>query len=96
MTALIPAFVGVPLIVLGLITVSKPDVRKHTMHAAAALGSVGFIASAGRYAMKPSSPTTIGGFSTLSMALLCLIFVILCVRSFIAARKAREAGASAS
>jgi hypothetical protein len=93
-TALIPAFVGVPLIVLGLITVSMPHLRRHTMHAAAALGVLGFFASAGRFAMKPASPATIGGFSTLTMALLCLIFVILCVRSFITIQRARRAGAS--
>lgn len=91
-TALIPAFVGVPLILLGAITAAKPDLRKHTMHAAAALGVLGFLASAGRFAMKPAAPTSIGPASLLIMAVLCGLFVVLCVRSFIAARKARTQG----
>src|SRR5262249_27803182 len=45
-TALIPAFVGVPLMLLGWLTLAKPNLRMHLMHAAVTLTLLGFLASA--------------------------------------------------
>lgn len=87
-TALIPAFVGLPLAVLGVVAL-KESLLKHAMHGAAALGLLGFLAAGGRFAMsgfaKPWPGTMI-----LLMALICLAFVILCIKSFIDTRKARQ------
>jgi hypothetical protein len=99
-TALIPAFVGVPLLVLGALAVAKPDLRKHTMHAAAALGLLGFVMAGGRAAMTIarsgvgvllSDDPTIGRAPRMVvlMALVCLVFTILCVASFVQARRRR-------
>lgn len=90
-TALIPAFIGVPLIILGIVA-QKPGARKHAMHAAAALALLGFLASFGRFVAVGAAPTSVGPAALLIMAILCGVFVALCVRSFIVARKAREAG----
>ena len=49
-TAWIPAFVGGPLILCGLIAL-KESLLKHAMHVAAMLGLLGFLASAGRLGM---------------------------------------------
>jgi hypothetical protein len=46
-TALIPAFVGLPLLLLGFLAF-KEKMRKHAMHAAAAIGLLGFVAAAAR------------------------------------------------
>src|SRR5437660_1316301 len=46
-TALIPAGLGVVLLALGALSF-KEGLRKHTMHAAAALAALGFLAFAGR------------------------------------------------
>src|ERR1043166_8237524 len=89
-TALIPAFIGFPMMLLGYFAVLKPDLRMHLMHAAVLIALLGFIASAGRWVMHPGF--ALAGASIFTMAILTGIFVILCVRSFIAARRARQAG----
>ncbi len=99
-TALIPAFFGAPLAALGMIAL-RPAARKHAMHVAAALALLGFL-GAGRGLAK--LPALISGGSVerpaavavqSAMALLCLLFVALCVKSFIEARRRMTAGANA-
>lgn len=97
-TALIPAYVGALLAVLGGIALS-PGARKHAMHVAVIVGLLGFLAAAGRLIASLASgktPTALGATSLGLMALLTGIFVALCVRSFIAARRARQASAAAA
>ena len=50
-TALIPAFVGLPILVLGIVAL-KESARKHAMHVAAALAMLGFLAAVGRMAFS--------------------------------------------
>jgi hypothetical protein len=88
-TALIPAIFGLILMILGHFAKSKENLRKHLMHAAVVVGLLGFIMPIGRILSKISDFSL--SFATsmlLAMAILCLTFVILCVNSFIAARKA--------
>jgi hypothetical protein len=89
-TALIPAVFGLLLLALGFLARSE-SMRKHAMHAAAVVALVG---CAG--ALFPLLRTT-GGvrpglavFSQVAMVVLTALFVVLCVRSFIAARRARR------
>jgi hypothetical protein len=98
MTALIPSFVGIPLMILGWLALAKPDLRKHFMHAAVVLGLLGFLAAAGRFisVMIKNPSLGVGPVANLIMALICGVFVALCVRSFIAARRARESGAASA
>ncbi|MEM1227449.1 MAG: hypothetical protein AAGJ40_17255 [Planctomycetota bacterium] len=96
-TALIPAFVGAALALCGLLAM-KESMLKHAMHGAAMIGLLGTLAGAGRGAMglgkffsgDPSLNQRSFLFVWL-MALICGAFVFLCVRSFIAVRKRREA-----
>jgi hypothetical protein len=88
LTALIPAAFGLVLMLLGHLAVAKEDLRKHLMHAAILIALFGFILPAVRLAtrfgeLRPSGAVV----SQLAMALLCLLFVILAVRSFISARR---------
>src|SRR4051794_6017045 len=93
-TALIPTFLGVPLMLLGYLTVVRPNLRMHLMHAAVTLALLGFLASAGRFVSvmirKPNMG--IGPTANLIRAVICGVFVVACVRSFTAARRSREAG----
>lgn len=89
-TALIPAAEGLLLALCGAFALS-PSLRMHAMHGAAVVGTFGFFAAVG--ALIARHPHGMALFSMASMALLSLIFVVLCVRSFIAARRARLAGA---
>ena len=91
-TALIPAFVGIPLMLLGWLSLLKPALRMHLMHAAVVLALLGFLLSFGRFVsvMITNPRFGLGRAATLTMAILCGVYVVLCVRSFIAARRARE------
>jgi hypothetical protein len=106
-TALIPAAFGLPLVVLGFLSL-RDNLRKHTMHLAALIGLVGFLAAAIRAVPRLPELVTTGAvvgtdgqvhtaaaICTVLMALLCGVFVGMCVGSFIAARR-RQAAARAS
>jgi uncharacterized membrane protein len=88
-TALIPAFFGLPLTVLGFLARSE-SMRKHAMHGAATLalvGCAGALFSLMRTPTGPRSPVAV--FSQAAMVLLTAAFVAMCVRSFKEARRAR-------
>ena len=88
LTAFIPAVFGVLIIVFGAVAQMRESLRKHMMHGAVVVGLLGFLIPAGRLASKYSEFTLSAAVvSQLVMALLCLVFVLLCVRSFIAARR---------
>lgn len=95
-TALIPTAFGAVLLLLGFFTLIRPALRKHLMHLAAMVGLLGALGGLGMFfARVGSRGFTLATGSMLAMGLLCVIFVVLCVRSFIAARRAREAGSVA-
>lgn len=91
-TALIPAAFGLLLVILGFAAKYKESLRKHLMHAAVIVGLAGFIIPTARLVSQSSKITvSLAVLSQAAMALVCLVFVILCINSFISARKEREA-----
>jgi hypothetical protein len=97
-TALIPAYVGLAFVVLGLLAL-KESLLKHAMHAAAVVGLLGFLAAGGRLLstlITKGKVEGVAGVSTSGMTLLCAVFVGLCVNSFIQARRRRRAQALTS
>ena len=95
-TALIPAYAGAVLAVLGAVAL-RPGARKHAMHGAVLVGLIGFLASAGRLISALAAgrtPTTLAATSLGFMALLTGLFVVLCIRSFITARRSRVVAAN--
>jgi hypothetical protein len=90
-TALIPAAFGIAIAVLALIGRARESLRMHLMHVAVLLGLLGFIFPAGRvianYTTFSVSAATV---SQLAMSIICLVFVVLSVRSFIDARRRRS------
>ena len=87
LTAFIPAAFGLILIVLGYIAQRRENMRKHMMHIAVVIGLLGFLAAAGRLISKISEITFSAAYvSQIMMALICFIFVVLSVRSFVNAR----------
>ncbi len=95
-TALIPAGFGLLLAIFGLLA-DTPDSKRRMlfMHIAVTLGLLGFLATiqgvvqwfqflGGKTFAYPAAVESKAAMSTL-----CFIFVLLCVRSFIAARRAR-------
>jgi hypothetical protein len=92
-TALIPIGFGAVLAILGLIGRVNESLRKHLMHVAvivALLGLIGAVYSLFRNGM-PTELLGAGPLSQIAMALVCLLFVVLAVRSFIEARRDRTA-----
>lgn len=104
MTALIPAALGLLLLVVVAVVIFKPGTRKHAMHFAAVIGVVGLLG--GLYALSggPKEITELGlpmdlktmwdqpkiRSGTLT-ALVSAVYVGLAVKSFIDARKAQAA-----
>ena len=89
-TALIPAAFGLLLAMLGFGAKSNENLRKHLMHAAVIVGLVGFIVPLTRLIPQMSEiKVSLAVLSQAAMSLICLIFVILCVKSFIDARRNR-------
>jgi O-antigen/teichoic acid export membrane protein len=95
-TALIPAAFGFVLVALGVMARNEKQ-RKHAMHGAAVIGLLGFLGSAsgimqvlamlrGETIERPEA-----AIARSIMAIVCVAFVAMTVRSFIAARKARAA-----
>ena len=88
LTALIPAVFGIVLMVLGHISQAKESMRKHLMHVAMLFGTLGFLLPAGRLLSKIGEISMNAAVvSQIAMAVICLIFVILGIRSFIDARR---------
>jgi hypothetical protein len=88
LTALIPAAFGLALEVLGFIGRMKETARKHLMHVAVLLALLGFLLPAGRMLSNYSTLSfSAAVMSQLAMALVCLAFVVLSIRSFINARR---------
>lgn len=101
-TWLIPAGFGVLLIVLGLVATKGGGARKHAMHTAALIGTIGGLLCLGQGIMQliklaKDEPVKLNAMSAVwGMAIICITFVGVCVQSFISARKARELAASSA
>ena len=89
-TIFIPAGFGILLIVLGVVARNE-KARMHAMHSAALIGLIGMGGGIvqGIRALTGDRPATVWGGS-FGMAALCGAFVVMCIQSFIAARRARK------
>ena len=89
LTALIPAGFGLVLMILGHASNARENLRKHLMHVAVLVGVIGFAIPTWRILSKISEfSLTFASAMLISMAVLCLAFVVLCVNSFVNARRA--------
>jgi hypothetical protein len=94
-TALIPAWFGLALGLFGLLAISPSESRRRLfMHINVTIGLVGFLGGAAEavrgYVHAASAglaPDLVALASKLTMSGLLLIYVLLCVRSFIHARR---------
>lgn len=93
-TALIPAFLGIPFLVLGLLG-RKERFRKHAMHGAVVFALIGLMGTAsgllnvvtllsGGDVERPNAV-----IAQALVAVLCIGYIVLGVRSFIEARRNR-------
>jgi hypothetical protein len=95
LTALIPCVFGLVLAVCGLLALNEKNL-KMAMHVAAAVGLLGFLGTVRAWFKLPAllsgavvlRPEAVIAQSI--MAALTLVFVLLCVKSFIDVRRARR------
>jgi len=91
-TALIPAGLGIPMLILGVVAANEAR-RKHAMHGALTLALLGFFGCLKGLLKLPlllsgghvERPVAVADQAL--TALLCLAFIALGVRSFVAARR---------
>jgi hypothetical protein len=95
-TALIPAFFGTIIFLCGLLSVFIPKIRMHLMHVAALVGLLGTLGGLGMGLPKLGSliagtaERPLASGMQIAMGVVCLVFLVLCVKSFIDARRARK------
>ena len=96
-TALIPLWFGLALGIFGFLAISpKEGRRKLFMHVNVTIGALGFLGAAiqavreyGNARTAGENPDFIAIGAQSAMALILLIYVLMCVRSFMDARRAR-------
>ncbi len=95
-TALIPAFFGLPLLLLGLVALNE-HMRKIAIQIAVVIGLLGFAGTVSGLTKLPvlltggelARPAAVAVRA--AMAIVCFVFVLLCIWSFIKARRASAA-----
>ncbi|MCS6874234.1 MAG: hypothetical protein NZM17_06095 [Pyrinomonadaceae bacterium] len=87
-TALIPAGFGVILLILGFLSEKKENLRKTLMHTAVLVAFIGFLVPLLRILSNIGNFTfNFAASMLIAMTLICLVFVILGVKSFVEARR---------
>jgi hypothetical protein len=90
-TSLSPAGIGALLILAGAVSLAAPGARKHAMHLAAVGGLLGTIGGLVPVILRNFQFAETAVKVGLLMSLLSLCFLALCIKSFVDARKARQA-----
>lgn len=91
LTALLPAWLGLGLGLLGALALRFEGARKHLMHAAAVLALLGVLAPAAALAIRAAAMSPLALGVNLGMLALAATLLVLMVRSFVAARRAGAA-----
>ena len=90
-TAMIPSFMGAPLLVLGILSERMPDMRHHLMHASMIIALFMALAPIGMFAGRGIPDSQLALASNLVLMLFGISFMVCGIMSFRAARLAREA-----
>lgn len=88
LTALLPAVLGLVILVLGLLA-GRGEWHRHVIHAALVVALLGFLGTLRQVIPLFTGEAGIAEWASLITALVSLGYVALGVRSFIAARRAR-------
>ncbi len=91
-TALIPSFLGTAILLCGIVGAAFHKARMHVMHLAALVGLLGTLGGLGMGLPKVGAllagtaerPTAVA--MQIAMGVVCLVFLGLCVKSFVDAR----------
>ena len=87
-TSMIPAFIGVPLALIGFISMIKPTFRKALMHVAVVIGIIAFLG--GLDFFRGMFNNYYAGLSKLMLLITGFVYVYFCVQSFIFVRRQKK------
>lgn len=87
-TSMIPAFIGVPLAFIGIISMMKPTFRKALMHIAVFIGIIAFLG--GLDFFRGMFNNYYAGLSKLMLLITGFVYVYFCVQSFIFVRRQKK------
>jgi len=90
-TALLPAYVGVALLAIGVLSISFVGARKHLMHSASLVALLGALAPAAALAIRAGQMSPLALTVNLGMLVLCAALLIMQIAFFLKARRARTA-----
>ena len=87
-TSFIPAFIGIPLILIGIISKIKPSLRKALMHIAVLIGVIAFLG--GLDFFRGMLANYYAGMSKLMLMVTGFLYVYICVKSFLFVRRQKK------
>jgi len=87
-TALLPAYPGLVLAILGGLALGFESGRRHLMHVAAVVALLGTLAPAATLGIRAAQMSPLAFTVNIGMLVLCGALFALMVRSFVAARRA--------
>ena len=88
LTSMIPAFIGLPLVFIGIISTIKPTFRKALMHIAVLIGAIAFFG--GLDFFRSMFSNYYAGLSKLMLLITGFIYMYICVQSFIFVRRQKK------
>lgn len=88
-TALMPAYPGILLAILGGLALAFEGGRRHFMHVAAVVALLGALAPAAALGIRAAQMSPLALSVNVGMLVLCGVLLVQMVRSFIAVRRAR-------
>ena len=88
MTSMIPAFIGLPLVFIGIISTIKPTFRKVLMHIAVLIGAIAFLG--GLDFFRSMFSNYYAGLSKLMLLITGFVYIYFCVQSFIFVRRQKK------
>ena len=87
-TSMIPAFIGLPLVFIGIVSTIKPTFRKALMHIAVLIGAIAFLG--GLDFFRSMFSNYYAGLSKLMLLITGFIYIYFCVQSFIFVRRQKK------
>jgi len=90
-TALLPAYVGGALLLVGGFALGFASARKHLMHVAVIVALLGALAPAAALVIRAAQMSPLALTVNVGMLALCATLVVLQIRSFVQARRERAA-----
>ncbi|MAT49496.1 MAG: hypothetical protein CMA27_06665 [Euryarchaeota archaeon] len=89
-TSLIPSFVGLPIVLSGLLVRKLPEKRSLFMHISSTFGLISVLGGAMAFNGVMNNDWSMSTISQLFLLIIGGIYLVICVKSFIHAKKMRE------